>query len=87
MNNLIEFLKNNFHYFLFAVLLVLCLLMMGKSMSYSHYKFARVSQAITGPVQKSWSEMVHTFSLGKENEDLVQQNIALMREHDNMFIV
>ncbi len=87
MNNLIEFLKNNFHYFLFAVLLVLCLLLMGKSMSYSHYKFARVCQAITGPVQKSWSEMVHTFSLGKENEDLVQQNIALMREHDNMFIV
>ena len=87
MNNLIEFLKNNFHYFLFAVLLVLCLLMMGKSMSYSHYKFARFSQAITGPIQKNWSEMVHTFSLGKENEDLVQQNIALMREHDNMFIV
>ena len=51
MNNLIEFLKNNFHYFLFAVLLVLCLLLMGKSMSYSHYKFARVCQAVTGPVQ------------------------------------
>ena len=55
MNNLIEFLKNNFHYFLFAVLLVLCLLLMGKSMSYSHYKFARVCQAVTGPASQGRS--------------------------------
>ncbi len=86
MNNLIEFIKKNFHYFLFAVLLVLSFLMMGKSMSYSGYKLARICQSITGPIQKNWSNMVHTFGLGRENEELVQQNIALMREHDNMFI-
>ncbi|MCQ2276987.1 MAG: rod shape-determining protein MreC [Bacteroidales bacterium] len=87
MNNLIEFIKKNFHYFLFAVLLVLSLTMIGKSMAYSNYKFARICQSITGPIQKNWSDMVHKFSLGQENEELVQQNIALMREHDNMFIV
>lgn len=87
MSNLIEFFKNNFHYFLLAVLLVLSILMLGKSMYYSSYKLARISQSVTGPIQKNWSEMMHTFSLGQENEDLVQQNIALMREHDNMFIV
>lgn len=86
MNNLIEFIKKNFHYFLFAVLLVLSLLMTGKSMSYSGYKFARICQNITGPIQKNWSSMVHKFSLGQENEVLVQQNIDLLREHDNMFI-
>ena len=53
MNNLIEFFKNNFHYFLLAVLLVLSILMLGKSMSYSGYKLARFSQSITGPIQKS----------------------------------
>ena len=87
MNNLIEFFKNNFHYFLLAVLLVLSILMLGKSMSYSGYKLARFSQSITGPIQKSWSGVMHTFSLGPENEKLVQQNIALLREQDNMFIV
>lgn len=87
MNNLIEFIKNNFHYFLFAVLLVLSFLMVGKTMSYSQYKFARATQGVVGPIQKSWSEMIHKFSLGKENEDLVQQNIALMREFENMYMV
>ena len=86
MNNLIEFIKKNFHYFLFAVLLVISLTMIGKSMSYSNYKFARICQSITGPIQKNWSNLVHSFSLGQENEDLLQQNIALLREHDNMFI-
>lgn len=87
MNNLIEFFKNNFHYLLFAVLLVLSFLMIGKSMSYDRYKFAKVSQSITGPIQKNWSGMIHKFSLGAENEELVHQNMELMRERENMFIV
>lgn len=87
MNNLIEFFKNNFHYFLLSVLLVLSLLMMGKSMSYDRYVLARITQSITGPIQKSWSEMWYKLSLSKENEELVQQNIRLMREQSNMFIV
>ena len=86
MNNLIEFFKKNFHYFLFAILLVISIVMMGKSMSYSKYKFARICQSTVGPIQKSWSEMIHRFSLGQENDLLTQQNVALMREHENMFI-
>ncbi len=86
MNNLIEFFKKNFHYFLLAILLVLSFVMMGKSMAYSKYKFAKISQNTIGPIQKNWAEMIHRFSLGKENDDLTQQNIALMREHENMFI-
>ncbi len=86
MNNLVEFIKQNFHNFLFATLLVVSLLMLGKSMAYSQYQFARISQSITGPIQKGWSNIIHTLSLGKENDELVQQNIRLMREHDNMFI-
>ncbi len=86
MNNLIEFLKRNFHFFLFAVLLVVSLVMIGKSMAYSQYKFARICQSIVGPIQKSWSEMIHRFSLGQENESLTQQNIALLREQESMFI-
>lgn len=86
MNNLIEFFKKNFHYFLLAILLVVSIIMMGKSMSYSKYKFARMCQNTIGPIQKNWAEMIHKFSLGQENDLLTQQNIALMREHENMFI-
>ena len=86
MNNLIEFFKKNFHYFLLAILLVLSLVMMGKSMAYSKYKFAKACQNTIGPIQKNWAEMIHRFSLGKENDNLTQQNIALMREHESMFI-
>lgn len=86
MNNLIEFFKKNFHYLLFAVLLVLSLVMLGKSMAYSKYKFARICQSTVGPIQKSWSDMVHRFNLGQENDDLVQQNLALLREQENMFM-
>lgn len=86
MNNLIEFIKKNFHYFLFAVLLVISLLMLGNSLSYSSYKYARIFQNFTGPIQKNWSNLVHSFSLGQENEALIQQNLALLREHENMFI-
>lgn len=86
MNNLIEFFKKNFHYFLFAILLVLSFVMMGKSMAYSKYKFAKLCQNTIGPIQKNWAEMMHRFSLGEENDHLTQQNIELMREHDNMFV-
>lgn len=86
MNNLIEFFKKNFHYFLLAILLVLSFVMMGKSMAYSKYKFAKLCQNTIGPIQKNWAEMMHRFSLGEENDHLTQQNIELMREHDNMFV-
>ena len=55
-------------------------------MAYSKYKFAKACQNTIGPIQKNWAEMIHRFSLGKENDNLTQQNIALMREHESMFI-
>lgn len=87
MNNLIEFIRRNFHFFLFAVLLVVSLIMIGKSMAYSQYKFARICQNMIGPIQKNWSEMIHRFSLGQENESLIQQNISLLRDQEKMFII
>jgi len=86
MNNLIDFIKRNFHFFLFTVLLVLSLAMLGTSSEYSRYKFALMCQNAIGPIQKSWAEKMRLFSLGPENEELVQQNMALLRERDNMFI-
>ncbi len=86
MNNLTEFFKQNFHYFLFVLLLVISFVSIRKSMAYSQYKLDMACQSVIGPVQKRWTETLHRFSLGKENEELARQNIALLREHDNMFM-
>jgi rod shape-determining protein MreC len=87
MNNLIEFFKKAFHIIVLAVLLILSIVMLGKSLSFNDYRLSRAVQSIVGPIQKSGAGMIHRFRLGPENEALVQQNIELMREHDNMFLV
>ncbi|MCR4964789.1 MAG: rod shape-determining protein MreC [Bacteroidales bacterium] len=87
MNNLIEFIKNYFHHFLAAVLLVICFVLIGNSMSYNRYKIARICQSITMPIEKSWGKLIHHFSLNKENEQLLQQNLELLREQENMYLV
>lgn len=86
MNNLSEFFKRNFHYFLFLLLLIVSCVSIRKSMAYSQYKLDMACQSIIGPVQQRWAETLHRFSLGKENEELARQNIALLREHGNMFM-
>ncbi len=86
MNNLIEFFKKAFHIIVLAVLLILSVAMLGKSLAFNDYSLSRAVQSIVGPIQKSGAGMIHRFRLGPENELLVQQNIKLMREHDNMFI-
>lgn len=86
MNNLIEFFKKAFHIIVLAVLLILSIVMLGKSLAFSEHSISRLVQGIVGPIQKSSSSMIHRFNLGPENEALVQQNIALMRELDNVYI-
>jgi rod shape-determining protein MreC len=87
MNNLIEFFKKAFHIIVLAVLLILSIVMLGKSLSFNDYRLSRAVQSIVGPIQKSGMGMVHRFRLGPENEALVQQNIELMRTFDNMFLI
>ncbi len=86
MNNLSEFFKRNFHYFLFVLLMIISFVSIRKSMAYSQYKLDMACQSIIGPMQQKWAETLHRFSLGKENEELARQNIALLREHGNMFM-
>lgn len=85
MNNLVEFFKKAFHIIVLAVLLILSVVMLNKSLSFNNYRLARVVQSVVGPIQKSGAGMIHRFRLGPENEVLVKQNIELMRERENMF--
>lgn len=61
--------------------------MLGKSLAFNDYRLSRAVQSVVGPIQKSGRSMIHRFHLGPENEALVQQNIQLLREQENMFIV
>lgn len=86
MNDLIEFFKRAFHIIVLAVLLILSIVMLGTSLSFNEHSLARGVQSIVGPIQKSGAGMIHRFRLGPENEELVKQNIVLMRERENMYI-
>lgn len=86
MNNLFEFFKRAFHIIILAVLLILSIVMLGNSLSFTEYRLARVVQSIVGPIQKSSAGMIHRLQLGPENESLVKQNIDLLRQLDNVYL-
>ncbi|MBP5649817.1 MAG: rod shape-determining protein MreC [Bacteroidales bacterium] len=85
MNNLSEFLKRNFHIFLFVILQIVCIIMISKSMKYTSFALDRFCQTIVSPINEAWYNVIRHFSLEAENEQLVQQNIALLDERDNAF--
>ncbi|MEG2070041.1 MAG: rod shape-determining protein MreC [Bacteroidales bacterium] len=87
MNTLIDFLKRNFHYILFAFLQILCIVMIYNSMTYSHFVIATASQKITSPVNKFWYGFVRHFSLETENEALIKQNIKLLNQKENIYFL
>lgn len=86
MNNLSEFLKRNFHLFLFVILQILCIIMISKSVRYTSFALSNICQTIVSPINKAWYNVIRHFSLEKENEQLVLQNIELLNERDNAFI-
>lgn len=87
MNNLSEFLKRNFHIFLFVILQIVSFVMITKSVKYTHFVVANVCQSIVSPINEGWYQVLRHFSLNDENQRLVQQNISLLRERDNAFVV
>jgi len=56
-------------------------------MYYQRFVISTAAQRITGPINNYWSKVIQHFSLFKENEWLVQQNILLLREMNNNFII
>ena len=85
MNNLSEFLKRNFHIFLFVILQIVCIIMISKSMKYTSFALDRVCQTIVSPINEAWYNVIRHFAFKAENEQLVQQNISLLNERDNVY--
>jgi len=86
MNNLRELIKRYFHILIFLVLQITAIVLIYKNNNYQHFVISTASQNITGPVQNFANLFYKQFKYSSENEFLVQQNMALLREKDNMFI-
>lgn len=86
MKNLLDFLRKNFGNFVFVVLAILSIVLIYNNMSYPHFKLAKVSQVITGPCYEMRQSMTRHFNYAAENEDLVRQNILLLRKSEANFI-
>lgn len=86
MNTLREFFNKFFHVIVFVVLLVTSIVLIYNSMNYQRFVLATTTQSITGPINKSWSKLLRHFQFSEENENLMQQNLQLLREKENLFI-
>lgn len=87
MNNLVAFLKRNFHFIVFLILQIICFVMIYNHIHYPRFMMGRIARVITYPVNKSWNNLVKHFSLEEENRNLLEQNMELLRERDNNFIL
>jgi rod shape-determining protein MreC len=86
MNSLRELLKRYFHLLVFLVLQILAILLIYKNSNYQHFVISTSMQRVTGPVQKLGNIFYRQLNFSKDNADLVQQNLGLLRERENMFI-
>jgi rod shape-determining protein MreC len=80
VKNLLEFLRNHFHWFLFAVLEVLSLVLVFQYNNYQNSVWFSSANVVTGWLYE-WNSAVESFfSLKKVNEDLTLRNFYLERQ-------
>ena len=80
MRNLLEFLKNHFHWFLFVLLEVLCAVLLFQYNNYQNSVWFTSAKWVTGKVYEWTSWMESFFSMTKVNEDLTLRNFYLERQ-------
>jgi rod shape-determining protein MreC len=61
--------------------------MITKSVRYTSFAVSNICQTIVSPINEAWYNVIRHFSLKSENEQLVQQNIELLNERDNAFVL
>lgn len=86
MGNLFAFLKRNFHYIVFAFLQILAVILMYQNLNYPRFVIASAAQHITAPIFQWRYNITKHFNFERENDLLMQQNIALMREQERNFM-
>lgn len=84
MRNLLDFLRNYHHWFLFAFLEVISALMLFKYNSYQGSVWLSTANSFVGKVYEVESEISSFFSMKKENEELTLRNFYLERQVDQL---
>ena len=80
MRNLLEFLRNHSHWFLFVLLEALCAVLLFQYNNYQNSVWFTSANWITGKVYEWTSWMESFFSMTKVNEDLTLRNFYLERQ-------
>ena len=80
MHNLIDFIQRHSHWFLFALLEVISLVLLFQYNSYQGSVWFTSANAVTGKID-AWNSGVESFfSLGKVNQELTQRNLYLEQQ-------
>lgn len=87
MNNLIEFLKQKFHLIVFGILQIISIILIYNTLNYPRFVISTATQSITGPINQMCNNIIKHFNLADENEYLMQQNLALLRQQKQNFLI
>lgn len=80
MHNLIDFIQRHSHWFLFALLEVISLVLLFQYNSYQGSVWFTSANTVTGKVD-AWNAAIENFfSLGKVNQELTQRNLYLEQQ-------
>lgn len=80
MNNLLDFLKNNFHWLIFLLLEIASGVMLFSYNSYQGSVWVSTANVTTGKLLEWRSEVEQFFSLTRINEELSQRNVVLEQQ-------
>ena len=80
MHNLIEFIKNHFHWVVFVLLESAALAMLFRFNDYQASVWFTSANELTAAIAKKYADAVSYINLGKINSDLKSRNIMLKSE-------
>lgn len=80
MNNLLDFLSRHYHWFLFALLEVMSLVLLFQYNSYQGSVWFSSANVVAGKVYETNAEVTQFFSLVKLNEELTHRNLYLEQQ-------
>lgn len=80
MHNLVEFIKKNFHWFLFLMLEVASMVLLFRFNGYHGSVWFTSANIISGKIYEATSNVNQFFSLININEQLTQRNVVLEKQ-------
>ena len=80
MNNLLDFLSRHYHWFLFALLEVMSMILLFQYNSYQGSVWFSSANTVAGKVYETNANVTQFFSLVKLNEELTHRNIYLEQQ-------